>query len=92
MLAYIDSYAGLVACKVLEIEETPNRVRWCKIRVTSRNHADFGYPCGKIMDFTSRAIVPRDKVIRKKSMAGPTILPYDLANYMPIQLSLDTTR
>lgn len=92
MLAFIDSYAGLVACKVLEIEETPNKVIWCKIQVTSRSHAEFGYVNGSIMEFTSRAIVPRDKVINKKSMNNMMINPYNWADYMPIQLSLDTNR
>jgi len=90
MLAYIDSFAGLIACKVISIEESPNRVRYVKVKITSRRHESIGYKCGSIHEFTSRIIVPRDKILQRKYKT--MILPYDLANYMPIQLSLDTNR
>lgn len=77
MLAYIDSFSGLVPCKVLYISE-PDEYggHYIKVKVTaSRN----GYKRGTVETFTGRIIVPRDAVYLRCHQYR--IRPYSWSNY-----------
>lgn len=69
MLAYFDSFAGLVPCRILSV--TPHDVR---LVVTASRGA---YERGTVVETTWRHAVPRGSVWRRKYKT--TILPYDLA-------------
>lgn len=73
-LAFIDSFTGLVPCKVLRVyhysDVTGYRV---DVEVTANR---LGYPRGKIETFDSFFIVPR-KATRKLKY-GHRILPYEI--------------
>ena len=78
-LAYIDSFAGLVPCKVIAIEtdkdSSPLTINYIRVKVTARNNR--AYRFGQIVELTGRAIVPRDRV------KGNRILPYSWKEYAP---------
>jgi hypothetical protein len=74
MKAYIDSFAGLVPCKVTKIERD-NGLNYITVTVTGR--ACKAYKPGQVLTMTGRAIVPRDKVTGLRAMCGPRIAPYD---------------
>ena len=71
-LAYIDSFAGLIPCRVLAIEcdagSGPLTINYIRVKVTARNNR--AYAQGQILELTGRAVVPRHAV------RGNRILPY----------------
>lgn len=75
MLAYIDSFAGLVPCKVTSIvrSEDGHAFRFTA-RVTARTCLAYAY--GEDVSFTGQAIIPRNAVYGLKRMSGPRILPF----------------
>lgn len=79
MLAYLDSFAGLVPCKVLDISERDSYgVVYVRFQVTATRGA---WKRGAVDTMTGRAVVPRDKVTRKRSLGGARILPYSWDDY-----------
>lgn len=76
MLAYIDSFAGLVPCKVLAIEtdkdSSPLTINYIRVKVTARNNR--AYTHGQIVETTGRAIIPRHAIKRGKYTTQ--IMPY----------------
>ena len=70
--AYIDSRAGLLPCYVTGIDETGGKVT-IAIRAGGRA-ARHGFKHGE--SWSTRRIVPRDKVTGRQSMRGARILPY----------------
>ena len=75
MLAYIDSFAGLVPCKALRAETDSHGVTYVDVIVTARNSAT--YARGDMLTFTARSIVPRECVTRRRAMSGARVMPYD---------------
>lgn len=78
MLAYIDSFSGLVKCRVLKLETVKDPgamfpVTYAKVKVTSRTSR--AYAPGQVIDVTTRIVVPRDSVIRRRY--STTVTPYD---------------
>lgn len=77
-LAYINSFAGLVACRVIALEFSENTFRGIPIcesvtvKVTARKNRV--YRCGDIEEMLPTQIVPRDKIRRRKY--STVILPY----------------
>ena len=80
MKAYIDSFAGLVPCKVTRIEHDAG-LNYVTVKVTGR--ANRAYKAGQELTMTGRSILPRDCVTGLKSMRGPRIRPYDWRTYAP---------
>lgn len=80
MLAYIDSFAGLVPCKVTRIEHDAG-LNYVTVKVTGRKNR--AYSAGQELTMTGRAIVPREKVMGLKSMGGARIAPYDWQHIAP---------
>jgi hypothetical protein len=74
MKAYIDSFAGLVPCKVTRIEHDAG-LNYVTVTVTGRKNR--AYKAGQVLTMTGRAIVPREKVTGLRRMSGPRIAPYD---------------
>lgn len=75
-LAYLDSFAGLVPCRVLSIDCDPAmRINYIRIRITGRKIR--AYKPGQILELTGRAVVPRHAV------RGNRILPYSWAESAP---------
>lgn len=76
MLAYIDSFAGLVPCRVLSIEtdkdSSPLTINYVRVVVTARKCR--AYKFGQVLEMTGRAIVPRHAV--KRGKYGSYIMPY----------------
>lgn len=83
MLAYIDSFAGLIPCKVLDIvtdkDSSPLTINYVKVKVTSRTSR--AYKLGKIVEMTGRAIVPRHAIKRKGH--STYIMPYSWKECAP---------
>ena len=73
MLAYYDSAAGVLACKILEARPGAIGQFEFKIRITARNSRF--YPCGEILETNGLAVFPRRALYRKKY--GWRILAYD---------------
>ena len=80
MKAYIDSFSGLVPCKVTRIERDAG-LNYVTVKVTGR--ANRAYTYGQELTLTGRAIVPREKVTGLYSMRGPRIAPYDWRDIAP---------
>ena len=70
--AYIDSSAGLLPCHVTSLDVTGSKVT-IAIRAGGRA-ARHGFNSGE--SWSTLRIVPRDKIIGRRSMRGPRILPY----------------
>ena len=78
MLAYLDSFTGLIKCRVLQLEtvQEPGAmfpVTYARCKVTSRTSR--AYKPGQIVDVTTRMVVPRDSVTRRRYTS--TIAPYN---------------
>jgi hypothetical protein len=75
-LAYIDSFAGLIPCRVLSIEtekeSAPLSINYIRVKVTAR--ASRAYEAGQILELTGRAVVPRHAV--RRSRGRLIIMPY----------------
>ena len=75
-LAFLDSFAGLVPCRVLSIEcDAASRINCIRIRITGRKIR--AYKPGQILELTGRAVVPRHAV------RGNRILPYSWTESAP---------
>jgi hypothetical protein len=76
MLAYIDSFAGLVPCRVTDVRDVRDPVLSTIYRqVTATVTADRGaYKRGEIVSLASHTIVPRTAVRRRKY--STRILPF----------------
>ena len=80
MLAYIDSFAGLVPCKVTRIEHDAG-LNYVTVKVTARSNR--AYRAGQELTMSGRAIVPREKVSGLRAVSGPRIAPYDWQQIAP---------
>ena len=78
MQAYLDSFTGLVKCRVLkfETEHAPGAmypVTYARVKITSRTSR--AYAPGQIVDVTARMVIPRDSVIRRRF--SQSVMPYN---------------
>ena len=75
MLAYFDSYAGLVPCKVLAIEATKYGDYIAYIRYTAQRGP---YSRGETGKHNALKVFPRDAVSRVRWQLFPRILPFSI--------------
>lgn len=75
-LAYFDSFAGLIPCKVLSINGESGQAN-SKQEVTFQITAPRGpYKRGELVRSSARWVIPRDAIKRRKH--GTTIRPYSV--------------
>ena len=75
MLAYVDSYSGLVPCKVLAIEAAQYGGHIAYVRYTAQRGL---YKRGETGKHNACHVVPRDAVRRFRGQFWPRILPYSV--------------
>lgn len=80
MLAYIDSFAGLVPCKVIQITPVEDVLQAGGLEILVKVTATRpGYHADTLHYFYSKiAVIPRDAVYGMRRMSGPRVLPYDV--------------
>lgn len=73
-LAFLDSFAGLVPCRVLAIGDASEALRSVRVKVTATRGA---YRRGEEVESNVLNVCPREAVRRRKH--GAVILPYLVA-------------
>lgn len=77
-LAYLDSFAGLVPCKVESIKRQADGLIHT-VQATVRFTATRGaYKRGDVHTSSCLWVFPRDAVYRQRSMSGARVRPYDV--------------
>ena len=75
--AYLDSFIGLIACRVVSIEGTSgiaSTAQRIKVAVTGKKAERYGYRQGEIVERSGLSILPRGAAKFRKY--GTAIVPY----------------
>lgn len=73
-MAFCDSYRGLLPCKVLAVVLNDGPIPYCTVKLTRKRDRDLYTPQMPYWHVTR--VIPRDRVIGRRSRAGAKILPY----------------
>lgn len=83
VLAYLDSFAGLIPCVVTGARFDGRDVQFA-IRFTGRRaNLPESYKAGETDSRPMFRVVPRDAIRGRRAMSGPRILPYAWADSFP---------
>lgn len=74
MLAYVDSFAGLVPCRIITVDDWANGSSEARVTFTATRGP---YKQGDVQSFVLRRVVPRSSILRRKY--STKILPYSWA-------------
>jgi hypothetical protein len=72
-LAYFDSFAGLIPCKVLSIDGpsgVPSSRQQVRFRVTSKRFERYGYRFAEVMSEWAIHVVPRKAIYANRQRVG----------------------
>jgi len=83
VLAYLDSFAGLIPCVVTGARFDGSAVQF-ELRFTGRRaNLPESYRAGQVSSSPAFRVVPRDAIRGRRAMAGPRIMPHAWADSFP---------
>lgn len=74
VLAYCDSFRGLLPCKVLKVTTDDGPIPYVTVKLTRKHDRELYTPQMPYWHVTR--VIPRDRVIGLRSISGPRILSY----------------